>query len=147
MVICLFGESCTGKSTIAAKLAEHLNGERIEGKDYLRFAKNEADARRAFSALLLSRLTSGQPIIYVASEPEQLSLLPAGAFRVRIIAGLPRIKERFATRMGGRLPPPVAAMLERKHGLFDTSPCALQIDTDAVSAGDAADAIRSALQL
>ena len=32
------------------------------------------------------------------------------------------IKERFAVRMRGTLPPPVASMLERNHGVFDAVP-------------------------
>lgn len=42
--------------------------------------------------------------------------------RVLVTAELPEIKARFAARMGGALPPPVAAMLERKHGCFDQEP-------------------------
>ena len=37
-------------------------------------------------------------------------------------AELKTIKERFAARMRGNLPPPVAAMLERNHGSFDKEP-------------------------
>ena len=37
-------------------------------------------------------------------------------------ADLELIKERFAQRTGGRLPPPVEKMLEAKHGSFDALP-------------------------
>lgn len=62
---------------------------------------------------------TGDPAIYVIAEPEHLSLVPAGAVRVLVTAELETIQERFAQRMHGKLPPPVAAMLERKHGCFD----------------------------
>ena len=45
-----------------------------------------------------------------------------GAVRVLVTAELKTIKERFAARMRGNLPPPVAAMLERNHGSFDKEP-------------------------
>ncbi|HML67585.1 MAG TPA: hypothetical protein PKA81_04255 [Clostridia bacterium] len=147
MVICLFGENCTGKSSIADVLSVRLNATRITGKDYLRLAKSEAEAKRTFAALLSERLGSDQALVYVASEPEQLALLPAGVVRVLITAELPRIKERFAARMGGKLPAPVEAMLERKHGMFDALPCELRIHTEGVSAESAAGQILSLLSL
>lgn len=48
MVIGIFGESCTGKSTLADKLKVNLNAEVFTGKDYLRLEKNEADAKQVF---------------------------------------------------------------------------------------------------
>ena len=147
MVICLFGENCTGKSSIADVLSARLNATLITGKDYLRLAKSEAEAKRAFAALLSERLGSDQALVYVASEPEQLALLPAGVVRVLITAELPRIKERFAARMGGKLPAPVEAMLERKHGMFDELPCELHIHTEGVSAESAAGQVLSLLSL
>jgi len=147
MVICLFGENCTGKSSIATALAARLSAELVTGKDYLRLAKSETEAKRAFTALLTERVASGQPIVYVASEQEQLALLPAGVFRVCITAELPRIKERFAARMGGTLPAPVEAMLERKHGMFDELPCELHIHTENVSPESAAEQIQSHLSI
>ncbi len=118
MVIAIFGESCTGKSTLARALKERLGGEVYTGKDYLRLAKDEASAEKLFREKLASALT-GDPAIYVIAEPEHLSLVPAGAVRVLVTAELETIQERFAQRMHGKLPPPVAAMLERKHGCFD----------------------------
>ena len=44
MVILIFGESCTGKSTLAKQLKEAFDAEIITGKDYLRFAKNQQEA-------------------------------------------------------------------------------------------------------
>lgn len=121
MVIGIFGESCTGKSTLADKLKEVLNAQVYTGKDYLRMEKNEAAAKQLFQEKLREAV-SGETIIYVISEKEHLALLPEGSVRVLVTADLELIKARFAQRMHGSLPAPVAAMLERKHGCFDGEP-------------------------
>ena len=121
MLVAIFGESCTGKSTLAGMLKERLGGEIWTGKDYLRLAKDEAGAKKLFTEKLREAVTGG-PLIYVIAEKEHLSLLPEGAVRVLVTAELETIKERFAARMRGNLPPPVAAMLERNHGSFDEEP-------------------------
>ncbi len=118
MVIGIFGESCTGKSTLAEALEIRLDAEIFTGKDYLRLAKNETVAVKLFQKKLEDAVNS-EHIIYVISEKEHLNLLPKDAVRVLLTADLVTIKERFAKRMHGTLPPPVAAMLERKHGCFD----------------------------
>lgn len=121
MVVCIFGESCAGKSTLASMLGERLGAKIYSGKDFLRLAKDEAGAKRAFQKELQEAVT-GEHIIYVVSEKEHLPLLPEGAVRVLATADLETIKERFAARMHGNLPAPVAAMLERRHGSFDSEP-------------------------
>lgn len=126
MVIAIFGESCTGKSTFANKLKERLNAEVYSGKDFLRLAKSEAEARSIFQDKLRASM-EGPHLIYVIAEPEHLTLLPEGTVRVLVTADLETIKERFAKRTGGKLPPPVAGMLERKHGMFDREPHAVHI--------------------
>ncbi len=133
MVIGIFGESCTGKSTLANKIAAQLPCEIITGKDYLRLAKSESAARTLFQKKLADAV-NGEHILYVIAEPEHLPLLPEGALRVLVTADLETIHERFAQRMRGKLPPPVAAMLERKHGCFDAVPYDFHIisgETDA----------------
>ena len=147
MVICLIGENCTGKSSIANALAARLSAELVTGKDYLRLAKSETEAKRAFTALLTEHLASNRSLVYVASEQEQLALLPSGVFRVLVTAELSRIKERFGLRMNGKLPAPVEAMLERKHGMFDELPCELRIHTAGISAESAAEEILSQLNI
>jgi len=141
MVIGIFGESCTGKSTLADKLSALLGAEVYTGKDYLRFAESEAVARKLFQKKLEDALC-GPHVIYVISEKEHLSLLPDGAFRVLVTAELDVIKERFARRMRGNLPAPVAAMLERKHGSFDAEKC----DIHVVSGEQEPDAVCAAIQ-
>ena len=121
MVIGIFGESCTGKSTLAEKIAGSIPCEVYTGKDYLRLAKNENIAKVLFQKKLTAAVT-GENIIYVISEMEHLPLLPEGALRILATADLELIKSRFAQRMRGNLPAPVAAMLEKKHGCFDEVP-------------------------
>lgn len=41
MLITIFGESCTGKSTLADALKERTGAQVYSGKDYLRLAKSE----------------------------------------------------------------------------------------------------------
>ncbi|MBQ3146388.1 MAG: hypothetical protein IJB91_01515 [Oscillospiraceae bacterium] len=136
MVIGIFGESCTGKSTLAQMLAADLSCEVFTGKDYLRLAKNENIAKVMFQKKLTAALT-GDSIIYVISEKEHLSLLPEGALRILVTADLELIKSRFAQRMRGNLPAPVAAMLEKKHGCFDAE----RHDIHVVSGGTNLDAV------
>ena len=126
MVIGIFGESCTGKSTLADKIAACLPCEIVTGKDWLRLAKNENIARAMFRKKLADAV-NGEHIIYVISEKEHLPLLPEGALRILVTADLELIKSRFAQRMRGSLPAPVAAMLEKKHGCFDAEPHDLHV--------------------
>ena len=118
MVIGIIGENCSGKSTLAERIQKALGGEIVTGKDYLRLAKSESEARMVFQKKLKDAV-SGSNVIYVISEPEHLSLLPEGAVRILVHADLDTIKARFRNRMRGNLPTPVAQMLEKKHGVFD----------------------------
>lgn len=136
MVIGIFGESCTGKSTIAEKIAASFPCEVFTGKDYLRLAKNENIAKVMFQKKLTAAV-NGENIIYVISEKEHLPLLPEGALRILVTADLDLIKSRFAQRMHGSLPAPVATMLEKKHGCFDAE----QYDLHIVSGETDLDAI------
>ena len=136
MVIAIFGESCTGKSTLADKLSSAINAEVFTGKDYLRMAKNESIAKVMFQKKLAAAV-DGEHVVYVISETEHLTLLPEGALRILVTADIELIKFRFAQRMHGSLPAPVAAMLEKKHGCFDSVPHDLHMvsgetDPDAI---------------
>ena len=53
-----------------------------------------------------------------------------------VTADLEVIKARFAKRMGGNLPAPVAAMLERKHGCFDMEPHDIHVISGHTSSED-----------
>ena len=118
MLIGIIGENCSGKSTLAEALRSALGGEIVAGRDYLRLARSESEALRLFGDKLRAAV-DGDDLIYVSSDPEQAALLPEGAVRILVSADLDTIKRRFAARMHGQLPGPVAAMLERKHGIFD----------------------------
>lgn len=119
MVIGIFGESCTGKTKLAEMIAAVIPCSTFTGKDYLRLAKNEAIAKALFQKKLDAAMR-GEHIIYVISEPEHLPFLPYGALAILITAELETIKVRFSQRMHGHLPAPVADMLEKKHGCFDS---------------------------
>ena len=118
MVIGIIGENCSGKSTLAARIQEAIGAEIITGKDYLRMARSESEAVMLFRKKL-ENAVSGENIIYVIAQPEQLALLPENAVRILVSADIDTIKERFKARMHGNLPAPVAQMLEKKHGIFD----------------------------
>ena len=60
-----------------------------------------------------------------------------------VTAGLPEIKVRFARRMGGALPPPVEAMLERKHGCFDGEAHDLHVSSGQTDLGMVCGRIRA----
>ena len=135
MVVAIFGESCTGKSTLAEKIAASFPCEVFTGKDWLRLAKNESIAKAMFQKKLAAAV-NGAHILYVIAEKEHLPLLPEGALRILVTADLETIKTRFAQRMRGKLPAPVAAMLEKKHGCFDAE----QYDIHVVSGEDDLDA-------
>ena len=110
MVIGIIGENCSGKSTLANEIKKELDAEVITGKDYLRMAKSESEAVALFQERLLKSV-SGENIIYVISEPEQVKLLPDGAVRIHVYADIDTIKERFKARMHGNLPAPVARIV------------------------------------
>jgi len=138
MVIGIIGESCTGKSTLANKLAARISCEVFTGRDYLRLAKNESIAKAMFQKRLGAAI-DGENIVFVIAETEHLDLLPEGALRVLVTADIERIKSRFAQRMRGNLPAPVAAMLEKKHGCFDNVVCDFHViseESDLDSIGD-----------
>lgn len=129
MVIGIIGENCTGKSTLAAEIQKRLGGEIVTGKDYLRLAKSEAMAAALFKKRMKEAMT-GENILYVISEPDQVKLLPEGAVRILVRADIDTIKERFKARMRGNLPAPVEQMLERKHGMFDAGAYDYTFDSD-----------------
>ena len=96
-------------------------------------AKSESEAISLFKEKL-RRAVSGDNIIYVIADPDHVKLLPDGAIKILVTADLETIKERFAERMHGTLPRPVALMLERKHGIFDSGEYDYRFDG---AAGDA----------
>lgn len=53
MIYCFMGASCTGKTTIVQELQTKYNLKVYNGKDYLRLAKNPAEAETAFKETLI----------------------------------------------------------------------------------------------
>ena len=141
MVIGLFGESCTGKSTLANEIATKIGAKVYTGKDYMRLAKNEAEAQKLFIDLLQANEATDEVFIYVISEKEHLAFLPEKAIRVLVTADIAVIKERFANRMNGKLPPPVATMLEKKHGSFNAEKYDFHVDNVGNDISDVCDRI------
>ena len=129
MLIAIIGENCVGKSTLAEKINEKLQGKIYSGKDYLRLEKNPSMAMEAFKDLL-EKSVIGANVIYLITEKEDMNLLPAGAFRIVLTAQLDTIKARFRARMRGNLPQPLEKMLEMKHGMYDTLECDLKLDEE-----------------
>ena len=118
MVIGIFGESCTGKSTLAEELRRELDARVYTGRDYLRLARDTGIRPAGISGA-----AGGGPLRRTCDLGDLgtrgFRPAPGGQPSGPATAGLPEIKARFARRMGGALPPPVEAMLERKHGCFD----------------------------
>lgn len=135
MLIAIFGESCTGKTTLAAGIKAASDAEIYSGKDYLRLAKSESEATQLFKKQLADAV-QGSNVVYIAAEREHLALIPDGAIRILVTADLDTIKQRFAARMHGNLPAPVAAMLEKKHGSFDQEPCDFHVHNGSPEAGE-----------
>ena len=135
MLIGIIGESCTGKTTLADQISRELGAEVFSGNDYLRLAKTESEARMLFAGKL-GKAVSGENVIFVISEPEQVKLLPRGAVRVLVSADLDTIKERFRMRMHGSLPDSIVRMLERKHGIFDSGTYEFRFDGGTEGADD-----------
>lgn len=122
MVIGIIGENCSGKSTLAERIRAEIGAEIVTGKDYLRMARSESEASALFREKLRRAMDAGN-VIYVISEQEHIRFLPEGAIRILVKADLETIRERFRSRMHGNLPAPVAQMLEKKHGSFDSVSC------------------------
>lgn len=125
MVIGIFGESCVGKSTLAAPFKKNWAAKSSPAKTICGLPNRKL--RKSLFRQKLQAALSGGPILYVISEKEHLSLLPEGAIRILVTADLETIRNRFASRMHGNLPEPIKAMLERKHGCFDAEPHQLHV--------------------
>ncbi|MCB2155316.1 hypothetical protein KQI84_10545 [bacterium] len=150
MLLIFFGPSCSGKSTAADAIAERCQAEISTGKDYLRLAKNETEAWRAFVEKLCAAADSpaakGSNIIYVVTNPTpeipELASKPH-VRRFGFTADIETLKERFAPRTGGKVPPPVVGMLERAKQSMDTIDCDARLDTTAKSSSEIVEEIVS----
>lgn len=148
MLIVFYGPGCSGKSSVAEIVAQRTGAEVWTGKDYLRLAKNEASARAEFirrmkAAAEHPSLNTESMIYVLTGTPASIPEL-AEMNHVRTIgftADIETLKSRFAPRTGGRVPPPVAAMLERAKAASDAVDADSRFDTTDSEAVDIADAI------
>ncbi|MGB4589548.1 MAG: hypothetical protein WBI17_10000 [Clostridiaceae bacterium] len=145
MVICFIGESCTGKSAAADEIQMETGAKIFTGKDYLKLAKNEEEAKKAFRRLLESQVNETEMVIFVVSEKEDLLLVPEDALRILFTADINVIKERFKERMHGHVNPAVEKMLERKAGLFSEVKHDLVIESDKISKEEMNEKLKSFL--
>lgn len=135
MLFIFMGASCTGKSSSADELKELIDVQVYTGKDYLRMAKNEAEAWKIFSEKLMeasnNKDLSCQSIIYVVSEKNILPKLQSinDVIIIKFTADSDVVKSRFAARMKGNLPNPLEKMLERQLTDWKDIDADLCIDT------------------
>lgn len=136
MLMAIIGESCTGKSTLAEKVNEDLKAEIVSGKDYLRLAKSESEATTLFITRMNNAINGEEKIIFVITEKAHFEMVPEQALKVLAVQDIEVIKERFAKRMRGNLPAPIAQMIERKHGMFDDIDYDLKVTIDESTISD-----------
>ena len=97
MVIGIIGENCTGKSTLAEKIKAEIGAEIITGKDYLRMAKSESEARILFQEKLKTAVRFGADAVYFGGEMFSLRA-GAGNFSVPEIEEAPAKDEAPAPK-------------------------------------------------
>ncbi len=95
MRLCFCGPSGSGKNTCAKNIAKQGRWNIYTGKDYLRLAKNEADAWSKFMAQLKEDDAHGMNSIIVITEIEQV--------RIRFTANEDVLLNRFIARMNNHL--------------------------------------------
>jgi cytidylate kinase len=127
MVIALFGASCTGKTSAAEILASKLGARVFYGKEYLKLAKNNIEAGKAFKKVLND---SPENIIYVISDLEDYQFVPESAYKVRFSASLETMKDRFVKRINSPVSDPIVKMLQKKSELWQQKACNLSVNSD-----------------
>lgn len=142
MVFIFMGPSCTGKSTAAEIVGRKMDALIISGKDYLRFAKSQAEAWKIFEGKMkqASKADTEETMIFVCTEKElyQRFTLQSGMHTVRFTAETEEIKKRFAERMRGNLPKPLEMMLEKQIVSWEDAECTMLVDSSKESPEEAA---------
>lgn len=133
MLYIFMGQSCTGKSTVADNIQKRLPSVQVfAGKDYLRMAKNQAEAWELFYNKLFEAAHEQEKIIiYIITEKEQLDKVNfiEGSCKIKFTASLETIKSRFSQRMHGNMPPPIASMLEKQYSEWESVKGDMNFDT------------------
>lgn len=145
-----FGPSCSGKSTVAEMIHQETGVPVWVGKDYLRLAKNETEAREIFNTRLREaaqeKTLSPHVMIYVVPSLKSLNaaiLESPGVTKVKLFADIQVLKERFYKRLQGLGNPPIDAMLQRQLKDIRDETGDMQFDTALVSPRDIAHEISS----
>ncbi|MDR0821170.1 MAG: hypothetical protein LBN40_01725 [Oscillospiraceae bacterium] len=147
MILAFIGENCTGKSVVADCFQKEYSTEVFIGGDFRKFDKNKQVAEQIFRDKLKTYESELKPVIYIISEREHLRFLPENSVRVYFFADIDTIKERFAERTGGKLPPGVAEMLESKHGMFDDEKRDFEVNDTLDSVEDIYDSIKNKINI
>jgi gluconate kinase len=147
MLLVFFGPSCSGKSTVAKIIAERTTAGLWTGKDYLRLAPNEPEAKKLFMDMLRSAaekpdLGAGS-VIHVVTDPGQADSGIVGdkVITVKFTAQPDILQARFRKRTGGQLQPGVAEMLDRQLQKCGTEKAQLKFDTSQMHPEIIADAV------
>ena len=125
MNILIFGESSTGKSTLASKINEYKDMDIYTGKDYLRLSKNKNESKEQFINMLQDQ---SNDIIFVATEKEEVEMVADSVIKILCQASLETKIKRFSVRFNGHMPKPVEDMMKRKDGMFNGFDYDLLID-------------------
>lgn len=132
MLYVFAGPSCTGKSAVADLMKTKYGVQTFAGKDFMRLAKNPDEAWKLFYEVLSEASgktsLSEASVVYMVTELDQLDKVK-GLNDARIItfqAAPEIVKTRFASRMGGNMPAPVSAMIDKQldtWGKLEGYPC------------------------
>lgn len=151
MLLVFAGPSSTGKSSVAKEIKNRQgNCQVYSGKDYLRFSKNREEAWAKFCEEITAAAASSadKNVIYIITEIDFVKDLTniKGVRFIKFVADLDTIKTRFATRTGGNLPQPLAAMLERQVAAWEQVKADYCFDTGAgASVAEIADKVCEAV--
>ena len=131
------GPSCSGKTSVAKKLAERTGCSIWSGKDYFRLAKNQDEAWKIFLSMLRDAsneaVLDAKSIIYLIGNPTELRndlLTIPNLKRIKFNADISVLKNRFAERIGQKpLSLPLDKMIERQQKAFQTISADKEFDT------------------
>jgi adenylate kinase family enzyme len=137
MLLLFIGPSCSGKSSVAKKIAERTSCKVWSGKDYFRLAKNQDEAWKIFLNMLRDSSSdttlSDKSIIFLISNPIELrnDLLAISNLKsIKFNADISVLKQRLAKRINQEpLSPPLEKMIERQQNAFQTIPADKEFDT------------------
>ena len=146
MLLLFIGPSGSGKSSVARLIAQRIGCKVWTGRDYLRLARSQDEAKKTFRDMLESaselETFSAGSIIYVIGNPDDLDddLRAFPCYRcLRFNAVLSVLSRRFAQRMGQQpLPAALLSALERQRNRFAAFPADKEFDTTNADAASTA---------